>query len=233
MKLLINGLVIAASVLANAASAEVTLIVDGEEYTLSALMENCQSLSDNPVAQITCFNTVSKLVEEQSGQDPVDQVSVSDSLEAFRTVAQYQDAESGLLVGGSDCQIQILYYGNYFHLSRRNVSSIDLLSASFDASQMQSDSISEVRGAQLPVVQAEMNDGAKASIRGGVAIESAQYGFAPKSPRASVGEYAIEVTRQLDADESRRFDFVLVHPGRSDDTDDIWDAFDTLVGACK
>lgn len=233
MKLLMNSLAMSFGILASSVSAELTLNVDGEDYPLSALMENCQSLSDNPSAQISCFNAVSKLLEEQSGAAQESVASVPEALDALRAVAQFEDGETGLVIAGTDCSIQVLYYGNYYHLSRRNVSSIDLFSAEFDASQLQYDQITEVNGAQAPLFTGQMDDGATAATRGGMAIESSQYNFEPKSSRTTIGAYASEVAVQLAATEGQNFDFVLVHPERNQDGAEIWSAFETFVGACR
>lgn len=233
MKLLISGLAASLSILATNAQAELMLDVDGEKYTLSALMENCQNLADDPVAQIACFSSVSKLVEEQADTTPKVVVSVSESLDALRTVAQYQTEETGLLIGGNECDVQILYYANYFHISRRNVSSIDLYSAIFDASKVQVDELTEIQGGQAPLFRGKLDEGATATVRGGVALESAQYGFAAKPARTSIGEYAVEVANQLAVQQGQSFDFVLVHPAKNDARAVILDAFETYVGACR
>jgi len=233
MKSLVCGFAISFGLIASSASAELTLNVDGEDYTLSALMENCQALADDPVAQITCFNDVSQLVEEQTGGEPEPTVSVDEALETLRAAAQYQDEETGLFISGKECRLQILYYANYFHISRRNVSSIDLFSAAFDASQFQIDELSEVRGAQAPLYRGVMASGATGSTRGGLALESAEFGFAAKSARASIAEYAVEVVNQLTSTQGQEFDFVLVHPARASISVDIKNAFETYVKACK
>jgi hypothetical protein len=233
MKLLMNSLAMSFGILAGNASAELMLNVDGEDYPLSALMENCQSLSDNPSAQITCFNAVSKLLEEQTGGAQESVSSVPDALDALRTVAQYENDDTGLSIVGTDCNIQLLYYNNYFHISRRNVSSIDLFSAEFDASQLQYDQIVEVRGAEAPLFSGQMDVDAIAATRGGVAIESSQHNFAPKSSRTTIGAYASEVAAQLSATEGQKFDFVLVHPEKHQDSAEIWSAFEDFVDACS
>lgn len=233
MKLLMCGFAISLSIVASDARAELTLNIDGQDYSLSALMENCQSLAADPAAQIACFSAVSKLVEDQANQGQERVVSVPESLEALRSVAQYQNDETGLVIAGSECRIQVLYYNNYFHISRRNVSSIDLFSAAFDVSQFQYDQMTEVQGAQLPLIKGKMDAGAAAAMRGGVALESSQNNFAPKSSRTSIGEYAIEVADQLAPKEGQEFDFVLVHPDRRQSSAEIWGAFKTFVEACK
>ncbi len=233
MRLLICGLAMSFSMIANDAKSEITLSVDGQDYTLSALMERCQTLANDPAAQIACFGTVSKLVEAQAASEPESAISVSESLEAFRAAAQYQTEDTGLVISGAECRIQILYYNNYFHISRRNVSSIDLFSAAFDASQLHHDQISEIRGAQAPLVSGQLADGAVASTVGGIALESAQYNFAPKSARTSIGDYAAEVATQLATDQRGAVEFVLVHPARSKASGEIWGAFETYLKACN
>lgn len=233
MKFLIGGLAWSLGMFSSDAQAEVMIEVDGADYTLSALMENCQSLADDPAAQIACFTAVSKLVEEQSGAEPEIQISVPDALEALRTVAQVQLEETGLLVLGTDCNIQLLYYGNYYHLSRRNVSSIDMYSATFDASELQYDQVDEVRGTQPPLFSAQMNDGSTALSGGGLALESAQFNFPPKSARSSIARYGFDVAVLLAGNESQSFEFVLVHPSRIDASDDIQSAFEDFLNACN
>lgn len=233
MKLLVSALAISIGMSASEASAELTLNVDGEDYTLTTLMENCQSLASDPPAQIACFGVVSKLVEEQSNKAPEIQLSVPEAFEALRTAAQYQDEETGLLVAGTECTIQVLYYNNYFHISRRNVSSIDVFSATFDASQVKYDQISEIRGAQAPLFRGLMATGGVATMRGGVALDSSQNNFKPKSARTSIGDYAIETINQLAVKEGPEFDFVLVHPAKSQSSEDIWNSFETFAKACQ
>lgn len=233
MKLLMSSLAMSLSIVASDAMAEITLKVDGQDYTLSALMENCQSLADDPSAQIACFSAVSKLVEDQAGAVQQNVVSVPDALEALRDLAEYEDELTGLSIAGTGCKVEILYYNNYFHISRRNVSSIDLYSATFDASKLQYDEVSEVRGAQAPLYTGVLDDGSTAKMLGGVALESSQLNFEPKSARMSIGDYAVEVADQLETNEGEEFDFVLVHPAKEKSNAKIWSAFETFVEACK
>ena len=232
MKTLIIGLVMSFGTMTSVSSAQQTLKVDGADVPLATLMENCQSITGDPAAQIACFGAVTKLLEEQAGQQQEEIVSVPQALESLRTVAQYQNDESGLTINGSDCSIQIVYFNNYFHLSRRNISSIDLFSAEFDVSQLQFDTLTEVQGGQAPLIQASMAAGVNATVRGGVALESSQRNFAPRSPRTSLDAYANEVIGQLPANQSQTFQFVLVHPQLSQSRADIWDAFGIFVKAC-
>jgi len=233
MKRLMYGFTVSASIVASHANAEITLTVDGKDYALSTLMANCQTETDDPVAQISCFREVSKLVEEQSKADVDPVISVPDSLEALRNLAEYQDDETGLILTGSDCNVQILYYNNYFHISRRNVSSIDLFSATFDASRLQMDQIAEVQGAQAPLYKGKLGDGAQAASLGGMALDSSQHNFTPKSARASIGDYAVQVSGELAHANGQEFEFVLVHPMKANLNAEIWGAFKTFAKACQ
>lgn len=236
MRMLICGLAVSLGFVASDVTAEIKLNVDGSELDLSTLMENCRSMTGAPEAQVACFNAVSQLLEKQLGggaQASNDDSAVTDALDALRTVAQYQDDDTGLTIVGTDCSIQILYFDNYYHLSRRNVSSIDLYSAEFDASKLQYDQTAASQGAQAPLSKGFMEDGATATMRGGPALESTSYKFAPKSARMSVGDYASEVAPQLPANDYQAFDFVLVHPKQAQASGDIWSAFESFVAACK
>ncbi len=160
-------------------------------------------------------------------------VAVPKALEDLRAVAHYQDAESGLSIVGTDCNIRITYFGNYYHLSRRNVSTLDLFSATFDASKLQYDQISDVPGAQVPVLRGVMADGAKAVTVGGMEMDSALHNFEPKSARSTLDAYASEVVSQLSPSENKTFDFVLVHPAKGQVAADIRGAFEAFANACK
>jgi len=160
-------------------------------------------------------------------------VAVPQALEDLRTVAQYQDAETGLSITGTDCNIRIVYFGNYYHLSRRNVSTLDLFSAEFDASKLQYDKLSDVTGGQVPVLRGVMADGATAVTSGGVGMDSALHNFDPKSARSTLDDYASQVVSQLPPNENQTFDFVLVHPARGQVANDIRGAFETFARACK
>jgi hypothetical protein len=70
-------------------------------------------------------------------------------------------------------------------------------------------------------------------MRGGAALESTQLGIAPKTARASIAQYAVDVANQLDVTESQRIEFVLVHPARAAESDDIWNAFEDFIAACR
>lgn len=233
MKTLICGLTMSFGILASAVNAVQMVNIGGIDYPLSSLMENCQSITDDPAAQIACFSALSKVMEEQSGEEKEDGVSVPQALDALRAVAQYQDDESGLSITASGCSIQILYFNNYYHLSRRNISSIDLFSVQFDVSKLQYDQITQVQGGSAPLSKGIMDAGATAAMRGGAALESSQQNFAPRSPRMTIDVYASEVVNQLPVTEDQTFEFVLVHPNRSQASADIWSAFEVFVKACQ
>jgi hypothetical protein len=233
MKMLMYGFATSLAVLASGANADQVLVVDGEEYLLSALMENCQSITGDPAAQISCFSALSQLMDEQSNGGQADEASVTAALDALRAVAEYQDDDTGLSIGGAGCNIHIVYFNNYFHISRRNISSIDLFSAQFNASKLQYDQTVQVQGSQTPLSKGFMESGANAATRGGIALESTQHNFEPRSPRTTLGVYADEVVGQLPATEVAAFDFVLVHPNKSDASADIWNAFEDFVNTCN
>ncbi|MEP3636907.1 MAG: hypothetical protein ABJN14_06530 [Paracoccaceae bacterium] len=235
MKMLIYGLVISFGLLANDAQAqgEPTLTIDGKEYPVSVLMNNCQNISDQPEAQIACFNAISQLLEAQNGVQESGETSVPQALEALQNVAQFDNGETGLSITGSNCNIQIVYYNNYFHISRRNVSTIDVFSAEFDVSKLQFDQVVQDQGGQLPFSQGVLDDGEIAAMHGGAALESTEYNFDSKSARTSIGDYAIEVIDQLDVREDQKFQFVLVHPEKSDSSADIWSAFEEFSTVCR
>ena len=233
MKTFLGCVAMTFGMLAGSAQAEQMITVDGQEFPLSTLMATCQNMTDQPVAQIACFSDLTKLLDEQSGAAQANALSVPDALEALRAVAQYRDEETGLTIAGSDCNIQVVYYGNYFHISRRNISALDLFSARFSAAQLQYDQMSEVRGAQVPLVAVTLDAGAAAAVHGGIGLDSAQQGFEPRSPRTSLDAYALEVINQLPAQEGQSFEFVLVHPQRSGSSAEIWSAFEDFIAACR
>lgn len=233
MKMLMCGFAMSLGVLATNAKADQIINVDGEDYFLSHLTENCQSITGDPAAQIACFSALSRLLEEQSGEVQENGEAVIQALDALRAVSQYQDDDSGLSIVGADCNVHIVYFNNYFHISRRNVSSIDLFSAQFDASKFQYDQIVQAQGGQVPLSKGVMADGTNAAMRGGAALESTLDNFEPRSPGTTLDVYANEVVSQLPAREAAAFDFVLVHPQRSQASADIWSAFEDFVNACQ
>lgn len=224
------GLSLALSIFASDAMAEVTLVIDGEEFALSELMDNCKSITGDAEAQIGCFNALSKLLDEQTAAAQENNGGVAEALEALRSVAQYQDNDSGLTISGAGCKVQFTYFANYFHISRRNVSSIDLFSAAFDASKLQLDQVAEGSG---PLAKGMMDAGVTAATWGGQALESSEHNFSPKSARTAIDVYANEVVSELTPRENEAFDFVLVHPQRNGAREDIWAAFEAYVTACK
>lgn len=233
MKTLTHGFILSLGFVASTAQAQETVIVDGAEYQLSVLMENCQKISGAPEAQLACFNSLSQLIDKQSAQAQSGGRSVSAALTALKSAAEHKGADSGLSILGTDCSIQIVYYGNYYYLSRRNVSSIDLFSAQFDASKLQYDQTSEVRGAQAPLFKGVMQNGSSATTHGGIALESKDHNFEPKSARTAMDTYAIEVVGQLQGRQEQTFEFVLVHPDKNGSSSNIWTAFGDYVKACK
>ncbi|MDA9865538.1 hypothetical protein N9C96_02565 [bacterium] len=233
MKKLLCGLTLSLGVSASAVYAEQMLSVDGVEYPLSTLMNNCQSMTDNPGAQVACFGALSQLLEQQAAGTQTDSASVTQSLDALRAVAEYQDDETGLYIEGSDCRIRIVYFDNYYHLSRRNISSLDVYSAEFDASKIDYGTIASVSGAQAPLSKGSMFVGTTAAMRGGVALESSKNNFPARSPRTSLDDYAKEVVAQLPARDDQAVEFVLVHPARNQASADIWNAFEAFVNDCS
>ncbi len=232
MKMLMCGFAMSLGVLASTAKADQILNIDGEDYPLSTLLENCQSITDDPAAQIACVSSLSQLLAEQSSAAQENDVAVAPALDALRAVAEYQDDGSGLSIAGSDCNIHMIYYNNYFHISRRNISSIDLFSAQFDASKLQYDQIVQVQGAQAPLLTGVMDVGTNATVRGGIALESALDNFEPRSPRTTMDAYANEVVGQLQAREEQSFSFVLIHPQKTQASAEIWSAFEAFVSLC-
>lgn len=233
MKMLMCGFTISLGLWASSLHADQIVTVDGENYFLSHLMANCQSITDDPAAQISCFGAISKLMEEQAVTTTVDQASVGEKLEALRAVAAYQNDDTGLLITGSGCTIQTVYFDNYFHVSRRNISEIDLFSAQFDASKLEANQIVREQGGQAPLSRGVMKSGTAAVVRGGVALDSARDAFEPRSPEATLAVYANEVAALIEARETETFDFVLVHPQRRGASAEIWNAFDAYVSACN
>lgn len=232
MKQLYVGAMAALVGLSNSAQAEYTLNVKGTDYPLVALMDNCRNAQGGSEAQLKCFSALTQLLKNQSGVVAVD-VTVVEALDALREAAQHADPESGLSIEGTDCKIQIVYFNNYFQISRRNVSTIDLLSARFDASRLEYDQTTEVQVATMTLAQGRMQDGTKAAYSGGIALESEKQNFAPKSAQASIDEYAQSVIAQLPVMEDQSFNFVLVHPDLQQSRAEIWKAFETFVNACR
>ena len=78
-----------------------------------------------------------------------------------------------------------------------------------------------------------LDAGAVGATRGGAALDSAQFGFDPKSPGVSVSDYASQVASQLPAREGQTFDFVLIHPQRTQANIEVWTAFSRFLTACR
>ena len=232
MKSLIYGVALTLGIFSTTAAADQVIEVDGEPYLLSTLTANCQSIQE-PTAQIACFGALSKLIEAQSGAQETDAEAISHATGLLQASAQFGDEQSGLTITASGCNVRFDYYGNYFHISRRNISSIDVFSAEFDASQILVEQIAPAQGGTVPMLRASMAPGSAAILRGGQALESAHNSFAPRAPGVALGDYAAEVVGQLQGWESATFDFVLIHPEHADATDQIWASFNELVSACR
>lgn len=233
MKNLMCGVAMSFGIVTSVAAADQVLVVGGEEYSLSELTNHCQSILDDPAAQISCFGNLSKLIEKQSGQGQENEASVVETLSALQAAAQYQDSETGLIVTGSECVVQFVYYGNYFHISRRNVSTIDLFSAQFDASQLQYDQTAQARSGQALLSKGVMAEGATATTHGGLELDSSLDGFAARDARTTLDVYAPAVVQELAGQEVQSFDFVLVHPKKSQASAEIWSAFEAYVSSCQ
>lgn len=205
-----------------------------DEASVSELMAQCSSAEGGSQAQLDCFALLAERIKQQeanqasSGESPVIK-----SLEGLRAVAEYADTESGLEISGNGCLVNILYYGNYYRISRRNISGLDLYSAQFNASQLQYEQTTQLQNSALTRVRAVMESGATAVSKGGSALESVALNFEPKSASASIGEYATSVASQLPAKQDQTFEFVLVHPQRANATNEIFNAFASFVQACK
>jgi len=233
MRSLFLGALTGLIVQTGAAQAEYSINVRGTDYPLAALMESCINANGGPEAQLRCFVALTGLVKEQTAAPETTDLSVTEALDGLRAVAEYQDDISGLSISGTDCTITVQYHGDYFYVSRRNVTSIDLLSATFDVSQMQHDQTAFSQGTAVQHARGIMQLGATASTRGGLALESAEHGFMSKTASASVSEYASSIIQNLPERQDRSFDFVLVHPAKIQSSNQIWGAFGALVGACQ
>ena len=233
MKKLLRIFAVSLGLVASSAQADQIIIIDGEAYSLSQLAANCQSMAD-AAGQIACFTALSKLVAEQSSSTNEDKAAaIENALQALKSAASYSDADSGLDISGSSCEIQMTYYGNYFHISRRNISTIDLLSATFDASNLRIDQVIPVQGAQVPVLQGTMANGANAKTQGGLGLDSARDNFVSRPAGATLQDYAHEVVSVLPVRQNQTFNFMLVHPNRDAQRSEIWTAFETFVKTCQ
>lgn len=233
MKMLMRGIALSLGIMATHAQADQIVSVDGEDYLLSDLTKNCQNITGDPAAQIACFSALSQLIEGAPAETPDNTEAVQAAFEALRTLALYQDDESGLVITGSDCNVQIVYVANYFHISRRNISSVDLFTASFDASKVQFEQTLQIQGGQAPLLRVTLEPGAVGLMGGGVALESGPGSFEARAPGVPLADYANEVVGQLQMREGQTVDFVLIHPQRSNSGPDIWAAFETFVKTCR
>ncbi len=233
MKMLISGLALSMVALATSAQAELKVTVNGEEVAVSTLMDNCKSMSGQPEAQIACFSAISQLIDSQGDGGAAASGPVQEALDNLRAVAQYQDNETGLKIEGKGCDVQFTYFANYFHVSRRNVSNIDLYHARFDAAKLQLDATLAGAGSSALVATGVMDAGNVAAMRGGVALDSNEHQFSPKSARTTVDVYAGEVAAELPAQTGETFSFVLVHPRLSETSAEILSAFEAYVAACQ
>jgi len=236
MKALFACAVVALVGFAETAKAAYSLNVNGSEYPLVALMENCSRADGGDQAKLKCFAALTKLLKDQSGEAQTGgetNVPVNQAFDNLKSVAEYQDGQSGLSITGDSCNIRIVYYGNYYHVSRRNISTIDLIAAEFDASAMNYQQTAPVQGATMSWSRGLLLAGETAVSKGGTALESAVNGFDPKGPSANLADYANYVVEQLPPAESQNFDFVLVHPNRAEASAEIWSAFKTFVSACQ
>ena len=233
MKMLMRGLTLKLAMAAAGAQADQIVKVDGEDYLLSDLTKNCQNITDDPSAQIACFASLSQLIAEQGGETGNNDEVVLAAAEALQAAAGYQDEESGLIIRAEGCTIQFIYYGNYFHISRRNISSVDLFAATIDVSKMMLDQTVPVQGSQVPMLRATMAFGSTASVQGGLALESGPGSFASRAPGAPLADFANEVVGLLPASDSQSAEFVLVHPKQTENGAAILTAFQEYVVACQ
>jgi len=217
---------------ASAQSAQAAIDAKQKAPSVTELMEQCRSEELSAEAKVACFNDLADQLRNGAAA-PSQAGSVQEALDGLRRVAEYQDKDSGLVIAGDSCLIHVLYYGNYFHISRRNVSTIDLLSAKFDASTLQFDQTADVSEANLNWSKGVMDAGATAVFQGGTALESNKQGFDAKQASLSLQQYAGLVVDQLPAQESQRFDFMMVHPAKAEARAEITKAFEELVSACK
>ena len=230
MKLLSYGLALSLGLFAQDASAVRALDAEEANFSVTELMEECRNMTGTAEEKVACFNAVSQLIQNQGEVQEKSGPSVPEALKALRAAAEYQNDDTGLSITGTDCNVQFVYFNNYFHISRRNVSTIDLFSASFDASNV--DPEPEVRGGG-PLAKGAMDDGATALTSGGLALDSKQQNFSAKSARTTIADYANEVISQLPAAEAQTFEFVLIHPERQNAAADILSAFEAFVTACN
>ncbi|MCY4333124.1 MAG: hypothetical protein OXC60_00415 [Litoreibacter sp.] len=233
MKPLFLGLALSLATMAGSATAEVKVMVDGAEVPLSTLMENCKSIKGDPEAQVACFSSLSKMLEEQASGAQDGEATITQNLESLQSLAQYKDEGSGLVIAADGCMLNVTYYDNYFHISRRNVSTIDIISVEFNAAQLQFDQASHAQSSQAPFSKGVMDIGARAKMRGGLELDSNMQNFPSKSARMPMADYVNEVVAQLPDREDQVFDFVMVHPANAGKASEIWSAFSQLVTTCR
>lgn len=217
---------------ASAQGAQATIDAKKKAPSVTELMEQCRSDTLSAEAKVQCFTDLADQLRSGAASPSVTG-SVQEALDGLRRVAEYQDNETGLVIAGDSCFIHVLYYGNYFHISRRNVSTIDLVSAKFDASKLQFDQMADVSQANLSWSKGVMDAGATAVFQVGMALESNKHGFDAKQASLSLQEYAGLVVDQLPVQESQNFDFMMVHPAKADARAQIKQAYEELVTACK
>lgn len=227
------GLALALAPFASSAEADVKVTVDGTEVRLSTLMENCKSIKGDPEAQVACFSALSKMLEGQSAGGAQEDATIAKRVDALRQVAEFKDDGSGLTVAADGCLLNVIYYNNYFHISRRNVSTIDIVNVHFDATRLQFDQASMAQSGQDPFSRGIMDVGARAQMRGGIALGSDIQNFEPKSARMPLDAYVNEVLTQLPGREDQVFDFVMIHPSKSGQFAEIWTAFSQLIATCR
>ncbi len=233
MKKFMSGFALSLGLMTSQAQADQVVIVDGETYFLSHLTENCQSITGDPAAQIACFGALSQLLADQEVAPERDEAAIAEALGALQAAAAVEADDTGLMISGSGCTLNVTYFGNYFHISRRNVSEIDLFHASFDVSALQLDQSVNAPGSQPPLSRGVMQGDAVAVVGGAAALDSSLDNFAPRPPSATLAAYAMEVAQQIPATEAQTFDFALVHPMRSQQSADIWAAFEAYVTECQ
>lgn len=202
--------------------------------SVQELIDQCSRLEAASDEQLQCFKLLSKAIEEQENNSSDDQAQiVQSSFEALRSVAQHSDDETGLRIFGDACEITVFYYGNFYRVSRRNVSVIDVYYAQFDASKLLLDQVSPVAGASYSRVKGVMENGAAAITAGGAELGSDVFGFAPKAASQSMNEYANLVVKAVPPQQDQTFEFVLVHPKKADAAADVMAAFSEFVQACQ
>lgn len=235
MKALLGCAAVLIAGLASGANAANPIEFEGAKLSIPELMEKCSRAEGGSEAQLKCYALLAQALKEQENAKPAGTIGVSpaaEKLEALRSVAEYQDAESGLTIVGEGCQVAVFYYGNYYRISRRNVSSIDLIHAQFDASKMQYGQMSMIQGPSMTMIRGVVDGSSPATNKGGLALESVQHGFASKSAGQTIDEYANQVVSQLPGRSEQTFDFVLVHPKKAAESNEILNAFALFVQAC-